>query len=183
MLYRLRPSTLLKKTEKRAKICSMEHKFVKEAKITQESCGHLIKVVQSYMEQILNRELNDMELTSAQGHVIGYLVHHEEVPCARDLENFFQLSHPTVSGLLQRMEAKGFIRQEPDPQDRRVKRIFLEEKGYACSQRIHACIQDNENLMVQGFTAQEEEIFQGLLCRCMDNLGPKAHQNYSQREE
>ena len=65
----------------------------------------------------MSRQMQDMDLTAAQARIVGYLFHHDMPPCARDLEEYFELSHPTVSGLLSRMEAKGFIRMEPDEKD------------------------------------------------------------------
>lgn len=131
----------------------------------------------------MNREMTEMELTSAQGRIIGYLTHHPQVPCARDLEEFFGLSHSTISGLLSRMEAKGFIRQESDPDDRRIKRIYLLEKGHACSRRIQTCIENNERLMVWGFSEEETEQFRAFLQRAKENLGQKAPQFHFHQEE
>ena len=51
------------------------------------------------MEQLMNRKLQELELTSAQGHVIGFLRRSKEPPCARDIETAFGLSHATVSGI------------------------------------------------------------------------------------
>ena len=73
--------------------------------ITHKHMGRYFKVMQIRMEHDLNRKLQELDLTSAQGHIIGYLTHAKEPPCARDLEQFFGLSHPTVSGLISRMEA------------------------------------------------------------------------------
>lgn len=131
----------------------------------------------------MNRELTDLELTAAQGRIIGYLTHHEELPCARDLEDFFDLSHPTVSGLLSRMEDKGFIRLLPDGRDRRVKRIHLLEKGEACSKRIRECIRENEACFISGFSPEEAELFQSFLQRSIENLGAKARKSQANREE
>ena len=127
------------------------------------------------MEQILNREVTQLDLTAAQGHVIGYLTHTPQPPCARDLESFFGLSHPTVSGMLSRMEAKGFIQLRPDEKDRRIKRIYLLEKGMACSVRIQEVLLDNERLIVDGFSEEEIKQFESYLHRAIENLGQKTH--------
>lgn len=131
----------------------------------------------------MNHALNELDLTSAQGHIMGYLIHAKGAPCARDLESFFQLSHPTVSGLLSRMEAKGFIEIRPDPDDRRVKRIYPLERGMSCAKRIGESIQDIECHMVQGFTEEEQALFVDLLRRAAENLNQKVQSIHSQREE
>lgn len=131
----------------------------------------------------MNRELNELDLTSSQGHIIGFLTHSAEAPCARDLERFFRLSHPTVSGLLGRMEAKGFVEIRPDPDDRRVKRIYPLERGMSCAKRIDESIQDIESQLIQGFTPEEQAQFLDLLQRAVENLTQKAQTFHTQREE
>ena len=154
-----------------------------EVMITQKHLGQYFKIMQIRVEHLMNMRLQQLELTSAQGHIIGYLTHAKEPPCARDLEKFFRLSHPTVSGLLSRMEAKGFVEIRPDPEDRRVKRIVLQEKGMACSREIEQCIRENERRMVRGFSPEEEELFVNLLRRAVENMVDEAQSSPTNREE
>lgn len=151
--------------------------------ITQEHMGRYFKMIQIRLEHFMNRQLQALELTSAQGHIIGYLTCAKEPPCARDIEGFFRLSHPTVSGLLSRMEAKGFVEVCPDPADRRIKRIYLLEKGYACSRQIRNSILENDRRMVRGFTPEEEAMLKRLLERAIENLSDEAESSPPEREE
>ena len=112
-----------------------------------------------------------MDLTAAQGHIMGYLAHREEPACPRDIEEAFQLSHPTVSGLLARMEKKGFISLLPDERDRRIKRIYIMETGHKCTEMMHSTIQNNEERMVRDFTPEEKAQFAALLERAIINMG------------
>ena len=144
--------------------------------------GHYIKMLHFLMDQWVNRELAVLDLTSAQSHIIGYLTHHTEAPCARDLERFFGLSHPTVSGLLSRMQSKGFIEIRPDSADRRIKRIFLKEKGCACSKQIRSNILATESRMVAGFSEDEKELFLSFLQRAVDNMCDKTEKCYKREE-
>ena len=118
----------------------------------------------------MNRKLQELDLTNAQGHAICFLTHAKEQPCARDIESNFGLGHATVSGILSRMEAKGFIELRADPEDRRIKRICLLEKGHTCSQAIGRHIRDTEQIMAKSFTDQELELFRSFLKRAIDNL-------------
>ena len=116
-------------------------------------------------------KLEQMDLTASQGHVMGYLAHHPEAPCSRDIEEAFQLSHPTVSGLLARLEKKGFIEFRPDEKDRRCKRIHMLPKGQACIELMHRTIRENEERIVQGFSDAEKAQFASLLERAISNMG------------
>ena len=147
---------------------------------TEEYLGHSFKKLHFLMEQAINQRLLELDLTTAQGHAIGYLTHAKEPPCARDIETAFGLSHATVSGILSRLEAKGFIELRSDSDDRRVRRIYLLEKGHACSQAIGRHIRDTERIMAEGFSQQELELFRGFLKRAIGNLNDV---NQPNREE
>ena len=150
---------------------------------TGKHLGHSVKKLHFLMDQLMNRKLQELDLTGAQGHVIGFLRHAKEPPCARDMETAYGLSHATVSGILSRLEAKGFIGQQPDPHDRRVKRICLLEKGTACSESIWRHIEESEGLMAEGFTDGELEQFRGYLRRAISNLERSVRENHCNREE
>ena len=144
--------------------------------------GHLIRILHWCTDQTMTAALEDQELTSAQGHIMGYLSRRETPPCPRDIEEAFHLSHPTVSGLLSRLEQKGFIRLCPDPVDRRCKRIYLEEKGLECHDTMLRIIRLNEDRMVQDFTPEEKEQFASFLQRAIANMGGSPCQRHNQED-
>ena len=111
-----------------------------------------------------------MELTAAQGQIMGYLATHPPPPCPRDLEEAFHLSHPTVSGLLSRLEQKGFVELRRDSDDRRCKRIYVLPKGMDCQHTLYQTILSNENQFVQGFSQEEQAMFRSMLQRAIANM-------------
>ena len=115
--------------------------------------------------------LDKMDLTAAQGHIMGYLTHRTDPPCPRDIEEAFHLSHPTVSGLLNRLEKKGFLELRPDEHDRRCKRVHILPKGRECHETMHQTILQNENRLVQDFSEEEQALFFNLLSRAIANMG------------
>lgn len=133
--------------------------------------GHLVRILHWCTDQTISGALEKMELTAAQGHIMGYLTHCKEPPCPRDVEEVFHLSHPTVSGTLSRLEQKGFLELRPDSTDRRCKRICILPKGRECQELMHQTILENEERMVQGFSPEERETFLSLLQRAAANMG------------
>ena len=71
--------------------------------------GHLVRILHWCTDQSMTNALEAMELTSAQGRIMGFLAHRTQPPCPKDIEEEFRLTHPTVSGLLSRLEKKEFI--------------------------------------------------------------------------
>lgn len=133
--------------------------------------GHLLRVLTSCTETSMNGALASMDLTAAQGHIMGYLAQCPQPPCSRDIEEAFHLSHPTVSGLLSRLEKKDFIEFRPDAADRRCKRIYVLPKGKQLHETMHRAIAENEARMVENFTPEEQAQFVSLLLRAIANMG------------
>ena len=151
----------------------------------QNHFGRLARILHWCTDQSMTAELEKMELTASQGHIMGFLAHRNAPPCPRDIEQEFNLSHPTVSGLLSRLEQKGFIALRTDPEDRRCKRIYILPKGQECHERMHQTILRNEERMVQGFTPEEKAMFADLLTRAIENMGgnpcPRKHKEEDER--
>lgn len=145
--------------------------------------GRLIRILHWCTDQSMTAELEKMELTAAQGHIMGFLAHVKDPPCPRDIENEFHLSHPTVSGLLSRLEQKDFIELRTDETDRRIKRIYILPKGLECHERMHRVIEDNEIRFVEGFTEAEQAQFAAFLNRAIRNMGGNPCQRKQKEEE
>lgn len=133
--------------------------------------GHYARILHWCTDQAMTNALAQMDLTASQGHIMGFLAHRASPPCPRDIEEAFRLSHPTVSGLLSRLEKKGFIEFRPDDSDRRIKRIFILPKGRECLDLMSSTIQRTEAQMVQDFTPEERAQFSDLLTRAIHNMG------------
>jgi len=145
--------------------------------------GHLFRILHWCSDQAVTQTLAGMELTAAQGHILSYLAHRDTPPCSHDIEEKFHLSHPTVSGLLSRLEKKDFIEFRPDPQDRRCKRIFLLDRGRACHDSIMQAIAVNEEKVVRGFTREEQAQFAAFLERAAANLDARPCCNFPKEEK
>lgn len=131
----------------------------------------------------MTNALEKMDLTAAQGHVMGFLAHSKTPPCPRDIEQHFNLSHPTVSGLLSRLEKKNFIELRPDEHDRRCKRIFILPRGRDCLDTMYQTILSNEERLVAGFTDEEKDQFISLLERSIANVCPSHHKHKEEPTE
>lgn len=133
--------------------------------------GYWVRVLGNCTTQAMSAALASMDLTGAQGQIMGYITHRDSPPCARDIENEFQLSHPTVSGILSRLEQKDFIEFREDPADHRCKRIYVLDKGRQLDETMHQAIGDLEEKLVRDFTEEEKAQFAAFLTRAIDNLG------------
>ena len=145
--------------------------------------GHYLRHLHGCTDQIMSAAVMRMDLTPVQSRVMGFLAHRKEPPCPKDIEEAFQLSHPTVSGLLTRLEKKDFIEILPDERDRRCKRIHVLPKGRKCMENMHQVIQNNEIRLVEGFTQEEQALFADFLRRATANMGGNPCRESNHKEE
>lgn len=152
-------------------VYSVARYIFQEVIILQHYFGPRFRILHWCTDQLMTDALAQMELTAAQGRIMGYLSCQTDPPCPRDIEEHFHLSHPSVSGTLNRLERKGFIRLCPDETDRRCKRIHLSAKGQECLERMAQNIESIETKITDGFTPDEQEQFSTLLNRAITNMG------------
>lgn len=77
----------------------------------------------------------------------------------RTLERAEKVKHPTMTGIIKRLESKGFVTCETSALDRRHKKISCTEKGRGMHREIEH--QDEEILaeLCRGFTAEQMQEF------------------------
>ena len=81
-----------------------------------------------------------------------------------------RFSTPTVSILLRKMEAEGYVCRRVDASDRRVMLVSLTEKGKEFDRNHLNLISENDRAAMRGFTAEEEAQLAALLLRVYENL-------------
>ncbi len=138
----------------------------------QKHIGALIKMLENAIEQKMNNDVLRMELTSAQVFTLHFLCKNEKKDiCQKDIEAFFGLSHATVSGIISRLEAKGFIESVSAQDDRRKKLILPTEKAKKCDSIVEERIRETEELLLKNFSEQEKETLFMYILRMLDNIG------------
>ena len=139
--------------------------------------GFKIKAIAKLMAQDMTSRIASLELTRSQAFVLGYLCHHQEEDVyPRDVEKQFDFAHPTVSGLLQRLEAKGFILCEPSPEDRRCKKIVATAKAWRVNEQILQQMHTTEQALVAGMSQEEVRQLHALLDRMIQNIAPSSEE-------
>ncbi len=68
-------------------------------------------------------------LTNAQYGVLNHLLRLDAEQTIGELAAAFQVSQPTMSSTVRRLEDKGFVVLRHDPDDRRVRRVAVTEDG------------------------------------------------------
>lgn len=141
----------------------------------QRHLGGYFRAISTALSQQMQQNCEALGLTATQSMFLHHLWYREHILCqptyAKDLERFFELKHPTVSGILQRMDAAGFLTMQLSDTDRRCRSIHLTEKAEAAHSRTEQHIQQAEALLLHGMTPAEVVEFRRLLQLSATNLG------------
>lgn len=132
--------------------------------------GPKVKFIANSFRRIADESTHELGLTGTQSFLLGYLHHNADTPpCQRDIEVRFNIKHPTVTGLLDRMAERGLVVFREDEADRRRKRILLTERGVEAAEHTRQKLEELDDRLAQGFTAEELRTLNELLDRVVEN--------------
>lgn len=130
-------------------------------------CGHLGKLSN---DQLLRQAGYDV--TPVQTHLLLHLAcwTGEQEASQRDLERKLRLKPSTVNGIVDRLEAKGYVSRRASPQDGRVRLVSLTEAGRSKVQDFHVIVEETERRFTASLSEQERGQLRKLLSRIIENL-------------
>lgn len=133
--------------------------------------GFLIKQINNVYEKDFNKMLKSIGITSSQCEVLDYLFHtSKEAVTQRDIERHLNLRNPTVTGLLKRLDEKGFILSVQSNMDRRCKNIFLTEKAYDIQRKMEASRKKSDRQLTMGMSKKEVQTLKKALEKVLYNI-------------
>ena len=133
--------------------------------------GFLIKQIHIAFETRCHKNLQRYNLTPSQMDVLLYLKkHQEDTLTQRDLETGLTLKNPTVTGLFNRLEEKGFITREQNLNDKRSKFIKMTDKAERVLEDGYLYVQELDAKMLNGISEEEQEQLFKHIYKILDNL-------------
>lgn len=87
-----------------------------------------------------------------------------------ELSKRTHLSTPTISVTAKRLEKLGYITRVADSNDMRALRVFLTDRGRELVESSRRASIEADNILMQGFTAEESETLLSLLNRMRTNI-------------
>ncbi len=128
------------------------------------SLGFKFRLIHEQFKRKRNQQLEKMGITSSQLPVMLYLIMHEgekiNVKCLCDAVH---VTHPTMVGLLSRMEEKGLVEQQIDAGNRRSRLVVLTEAGRKLMQVHKIRWVRNEKELIAGMKQEDVDELNRLL--------------------
>lgn len=118
--------------------------------------GYFLKNINDKLKVKADADLKHFNLTFAQSRVIAFLNDKGGSATQKEIELFLEVSHPTVVGLVSRMEQNGHVISWIDEADKRNKIVKLTERAQGISMDMERNISINEQKMLA--TLSEEDV-------------------------
>ncbi len=108
-------------------------------------------------------------LVPSHGDILAVLYRGEDVTM-KDIADKIRRSKPTVTVLTDKLERLGFVYREKSRNDSRITYIRLTEQGKRFAPVFENISKELNELLCQGFTAEETGILDALLKKMENNL-------------
>lgn len=137
----------------------------------EEKLGLIIRRISHASKKDADNYLKKWDLTMSQGMVLEFLNNTPDIELTQKaIEQHFNLQHPTVSGILKRLEKNGFIMTTTSETDRRVKKIFMTEKAAQIDTTAKRHQAEMEETFVKGLSPDEVATLRRLLGIVLKNM-------------
>ncbi len=131
----------------------------------------LLRYIYNQMERCRNLDFSQLDITSSQASVMLFLLKNRSRPVTQQsVQSALMLSHPTITGLMQRLEFKGFITRVASKDDNRCKFVALTDKGLEIEKALKSNSKSMEHKALKGLTTNELVILDHCLRTIADNL-------------
>jgi DNA-binding MarR family transcriptional regulator len=133
--------------------------------------GFLVHDVSRMRRTLFDQAVKPLGITRAQWWALANLSRQEtEGMIQSDLARLLDVGKVTIGGLIDRLEASGHVQRRPDPVDRRVKRIFITDRGYEVIEHMRSVGRQLNESILKGIDPEHVRIAEEVMHKMKDNL-------------
>lgn len=128
----------------------------------------LVKKTALIFDKLSNQLLAPYDLTGSQFKIMMILYHAPAGSVRQaDIEAKFSMTNPTVTGLVQKLEAKDLVKRMPHPEDKRSKVLVLTGRAIGMKEELLALADDLEQQMTRKLSDDECDQLAKLLIKML----------------
>lgn len=131
--------------------------------------GYLIKSINDKLKVRADAELKQYHLTMSQSRVLVYLRSRGGQATQKEIETFLDVAHPTVVGLVSRMEQNGYVTCWPC-EDGRNKYVKLTPQAEVIDKDMQENMHANEEMLLAPLSPEDRERLRDLLLTVAEHL-------------
>lgn len=133
--------------------------------------GLLIKRLADKIKISVDVLLKEQGLTFSQTMVVGFLCGQKNGKATqKELEEHMQVSHPTVVGIVSRLEKNGFVTCHTDEKDRRNKIVCATDKALDTVDAMRVGRRQMEERLTKGLSEEELAEFRRMINIFCENI-------------
>ena len=136
----------------------------------EKDIGYLIKNINDKLKVKADADLKHSNLTLAQSRVLAFLDRRGGQATQKEIEVYLEVSHPTVVGIISRMEKNGHLRCRVDETDKRNKIVALTEQAKALGEEMEQRISANEKTLLASLSEADIKKLKKMLLIIYNNL-------------
>ena len=124
------------------------------------------------MHRVMNRaksKYQEFDLNRSQASIL-FTLHRRSSMSQKELASSLNMTPPSITSAIQKMEREGYITRKPDEADQRIMRLALTEKGESCIQNVKQVAEEMSSQIFRGLSPEEIMLFRRLLMQINDNL-------------
>jgi DNA-binding MarR family transcriptional regulator len=140
---------------------------ITSVKNLRKSAGYLLRCAHQYAVAIVAEHLTPLNLTSVQFATLVALNENPGLDATR-LAAMINFDRPTLTGVLDRLEAKDLLVRMPDPQDRRARLLYLTEQGQQMLAEADKAAHRSRDVLLDPLPPAERKQFMLLLEKLVD---------------
>lgn len=131
--------------------------------------GTLFRRISLNLTNMIDHQMADRGITSSQYWILKLLWEKDGVT-QKELVNQLSVKPASLTGMINSMVEKGWLKRTSDANDARIKRIFLTPSGRELEGDAIEIITACEEMICEGLSEEEKEAFKGMLKIVLENL-------------
>lgn len=134
-----------------------------------KDAGYLIKSINDKLKVKADADLKRYNLTFTQSRVFAFLQEKGGQATQKEIELFLEVAHPTVVGIVSRMEQNGYVTCWQD-EDKRNKNVKLTAQAEALGVDMEQHMLENEKHLLAPLSTEEAECLKQMLLRIYHHM-------------
>lgn len=137
----------------------------------QHRFGYVVHDVSRMRRIVMDQAVAPLDLTRSQWSILATLSRSSskgmmQAEIAREMD----VGKVTIGGLVSRLETAGLIERKSDDTDKRLKRVYITDKGYEVIRRMIILADELNNDILEGISEKDRVIAEETLVKVRSNL-------------
>ena len=136
----------------------------------------LIRKVIHQNREFARIKLDSLGLYRGQPKLI-YILSEEDGLTKKDLAKRFNVTAPTITKMVERLEKNDFVYTQKDEKDKRITRVFISEKGRKVQAQLVEFFNESKEVYFKDMTEEDIETLHRLLTKITENVSQSIEEN------